>query len=217
MTTSGTYSYAPDIADFVDEAFERCLIDPATLVARHLRSARTSLNLLFAFWATRGVRLFAVDQQTQTLTDGDADYTAASGTLALLECSVRRGTLDTPVSKIGREQYEGIPDKTSEGLPSMVYFDRRTGTYYLWNAPENSTDVFRYYRLRRLQDVTAAQETPDVPYFWYEALAAGLAFHLSRKFAPQLRASLEQDAEKAFLFAQQEDRERVDTRMSVSF
>jgi len=37
MASSGTYTYAPDIAEFVEESFERCGIDPAALVARHAR------------------------------------------------------------------------------------------------------------------------------------------------------------------------------------
>jgi hypothetical protein len=215
MSSSGTYAYAPDIGDFVDEAFERCLVDPASLTVRHARSARVSLNLLFADWANEGVLLFAVDQQTQTLTQSDLDYSAASGTLALLECSVRRSAIDTPVDRISREQYERIPDKVAEGLPSQVYFDRKTGTYYLWNAPENSTDVFRYYRLRQLQDVTSGQETPDVPYRWYEALAAGLAAKLAGKFAPQLEDKRTAQAGVALARARREDRERADTTMSI--
>lgn len=215
MSSSNTYTYAPEIGEFTDEAYERAQIDPAGLTARHARSARRSLNLMFSAWANEGVHLFAVDEQTQTLTDGGPSYSAATGTLAILEAVIRRSGIDTPVTRISREDYHMIPDKTVEGMPSQVYFDRAAGTYYLWNVPENSTDVLRYYRLRRLQDVTAASETPDVPYRWYEALAAGLAARLAGKFAKPLENDLVLKAADALAKAKREDRERVDTAVSV--
>lgn len=216
MSTSGTYAYSPDIAEVTEESFERCGIDPATLTMRHSRSARRSLNLLFSRWANKGARLFTIDEQTQTMTASTASYTAATGTLAILEGIIRRSGIDTPVHHISREQYHLIPDKTSTGLPSMVYLDRKTGTYYLWNVPENSTDVFRYYRMRRIQDVTTAQETLDVPYHWFEAVASGLAENLSMKYAPERFDKLAAVAANRFDEAKQEDRERVDTSVTVT-
>lgn len=215
MASSGTYTWNPETEDIVSEAFERCGVDPATLTMRHPRSARRSLNLLFSQWATKGARLFAIDEQTQTLTDGTVSYTAATGTLAILEGVIRRSGVDTPVHHISREQYHLIPNKTNEGLPSQVYLDRRTGIYYLWNVPENSTDIFRYYRMRRLQDVTTAQETFDVPYHWFEAVASGLAAKLAEKFAPDREAKLIAKAEMRLQEAITEDRERVDTSVTV--
>lgn len=215
MASSGTYAYAPDIAEFVDEAFERAGIDPATLTGKHLRSARRSLNLMFAEWANRSVHLFAIDEQTQTVTQGLESYTATTGTLAMLEVVVRRSGVDTPVHRISRADYHAIPNKTKQGLPTQLYFDRKTGTYKLWNVPENSTDVIRYYRLRQLQDVTAGQETPDVPYRWYEALAAGLAAKVSLKFNKQVYGMLKAEAEEKFAQAKLEDRERVDTSFTL--
>src|SRR3990167_8382627 len=136
MASSGTYVWNEDIASFTDEGFERCGIDPQTLVSKHLRSARMSFNLMFAEWATKGNHNYAVDEQTQTLTDSDPDYTPATGTLAILGGVIRRSSIDTPVRSISREAYMEIPDKTVEGLPSVVFFDRKALTYYLWNEPE---------------------------------------------------------------------------------
>lgn len=216
MTTSSTYSWNPDVAEFVDESFSRCGIDPQTLVSKHLVSARMSLNLMFAEWAAKGNHNYAVDEQTQTLTDSDPDYTVATGTLAILGGVIRRSSIDTPVRAISREAYMQIPDKTVEGLPSVVFFDRKALTYYLWNEPENSTDVFRYWRLRKTQDVTAAVETMDVDYFWFEALASGLAAKLALKFAPTRFTLLKGLADEAFDAAKYADRERTGTTFDMA-
>lgn len=215
MTASATYAYAPEIAEFGDEAFERCGIDPAVLTMRHNRSARRSLNLLFAEWATKGDVGFLIDEQTQTVTTALATYTATTGTLAMFDVTVRRSSTDTPVFPMNRDEYAGIPDKTSQGLPSRVFFDRAAGTYKLWNVPENSTDQIRYWRLRRVQDASAGSQTPDVPYYWFEALASGLASKLAIKFAPGRLSILKAEANEKFQDAKYFDRERGDTTFSV--
>lgn len=215
MASSGTYAWAPDIQEFVDESFERVGVDPATLVARHLRSARRSLQLLFADWATKDVHNWLVDEQTQTLTDGDPSYAPAAGTMVILECVVRRSGVDTPVHLIDRAAYHAIPNKTQEGLPTQLFFDRKADLYSLWNTPENSTDVLRYWRMRRVQDVTAGAETPDVPYHWYEALASGLAQYLALKYKPEKFALLKGLAEESFASAKLADRQRNDTSFTM--
>lgn len=217
MSSSGTYSYAPEIVEFVDEAFERCGVNLEELRYHHLVSARRSINLMFSDWATDGVRLFTLDAQTQTMTQSLAYYTAATGTLFIVQAFIRRSGVDTPVSPVSREQYQAIPDKTSEGLPNEFYHNRADNLYYLWNVPENSTDVLHYFRVRRNQDVLTAAETPDIPYTWNEALAAGLAAKLSVKFAPDKLDKLQTLAAIAFQRANIGDREHTDTTFTVGF
>lgn len=216
MASSGTYAFAPDNADLIAEAFERCKVDPATLVARHFKAGIAAINYMFSDWANDSIKLFAVDEQTQTLTQGTASYTAATGTLLILEAVIRRSSLDTPVYMMTREQYELLPDKTQQGLPTQVWHDRRTGLYYPWQVPENSTDVFRYNRLRRLQDAGTGLETPDLPYRWFNAMAAGMAARLAEKFAPpELEDRLLAKAALALKRAIAGDTESVDVSFGV--
>jgi len=215
MATSGTFALAYDIAEFVEESFERCGIPAEKLTARHAVSARRSVNLLFSEWATLRIKLFAVDEQSQLLTDGDPTYTAATGTLAILHAVVRRSGVDTPVRAISREAYHMIPSKTTEGSVTQLFFDRATGIYTLWNVPENSTDTLYYWRLRRLQSVTAAQETPDVPFEWYEALTAGLAAKLALKWAADRFDKLDGLASRAFARADKSQVETADVEFDV--
>lgn len=217
MASSGTYAINPELAEYVDEAFERCGIDPATLTARHLRSARRSVDLMFSAWANKGVHLWAVDEQTQTVTDGDPTYTVATGTLTILDMVVRRDSIDTIVEPMARDEYVAIPDKASEGRPSRYWLDRATGVYTLWQTPENSTDQIRYFRIRRLQDAGTAAQTPDIPHRWFEAFAAGLAAKLSEKYAPDREGIMRGKAGKMFEEAYAEDREKTPTRFRARF
>jgi len=219
MPSSGTYTFALGFDDVFDEAFERVLVDPATLTPRHIASATRSANLLMADWSAKQVSFFNVDEKTQVLTAGQGDdatpYTADTGTILILDANIRRAGVDTPVFVISREMYFRIPKKNQRGLPTNVWYDISVNKYSLWTVPENSTDVFRYKRLRRKQDVIAMSETSDAPYLYFDALCAGMAWKLSEKFAPQLYDALERRADRALSIAQSADRERTDVQFEV--
>jgi len=219
VPTSGTYTFSPEISEVFEEAFERCGIDPASITARHSRSARRSLNLLFSGWSNEGPLLWAVDQQTITPVVGTATYNCPDGTVAILEVFVRRDGVDTPVFPMARDEYAAIPDKTTQGLANRVYFDRTitTPTLTFWNVPENITDELIYYRMRQLQDAGAGSNTPDIPYRWQEALTAGVAAKLAEKYAPDREQGLLAKAGVAFKKAKQEDRERTPTATRVKY
>lgn len=216
MATSGTYAFALGYDDVFDESFERCGVDPATLTPRHMMSATRSANLLMSEWSAKRFTFFDVDEQTQLLTANDLDYTASLGTIMILEANIRRNGVDTPVFPISREMYFNISKKDQAGLPSNVWYDISRNMYFLWTAPENSTDTFIYKRLRRKQDVVAMSENPDVNYVYYEAVCAGMAKHLSLKFAIDRFDKLKALADEAFNIAQLADRERTDVSFDMS-
>ena len=217
MATSGTFAYEPSVAEWCDEAFERCGLDPAELTVRHLRSARRSLNLMFSEWPNRGVKLWAVDQVTLDLIDGTAGYNTASGTICILDAVLRRSGVDVQMFPMSRSEYAAIPDKTTEGMPNRFYLDRAitTPTIKLWPVPENSTDDMLYWRVRRLEDVGNPSNTLDVASRWFEPVASGLAAKLAVKFAPARLDKLMALAENSFAIAHREERERGDTQMTM--
>jgi hypothetical protein len=218
MATSGTFSFTLTAAEIIDEAFERCGRDPVTLTFQYLNSARRSLNLLFSAWSTQGVNEWTVERQAQTLTQGDETYTLPTGGLDVLSMVLRRSDQDTPILPIGRDEYLNISDKDVQGRPTLFFVDRRitTPVIYLWNAPENSTDQIIYYYIRRLEDVGNYSNNVDTPYYWTEAVCAGLADHLSTKFAPEKKVLLKQEAKEAFNDARTESRERGPTTIRFS-
>ena len=55
MTVVASTSFNLDLAEMVEEAFERCGSQLRT--GYDLKTARRSLNLLFADWANRGINM----------------------------------------------------------------------------------------------------------------------------------------------------------------
>ena len=215
--TSGTYTYDPQVVELVESGFERVGINADSINSDKLRQARRSLNLMFASWANRGVRLWAVDRQTQALTAGTATYACATGTVSLLDMVVIVSGVETLIGPVDRFQYFAIPDKTSQGRPSLYWYERLiTPQYRLWPVPDSSaTYSVAYYRLRRIQDVLTSAETFDAPYRWFDAIAAGLAARLAPMYAPDRIDTLERQANEAFGIAASEDVEHVNTRFDI--
>ena len=216
MTSSAAYNYNPEIADLVEEAYFRVAVNGDSINAERTRQARRGLNLLFSSWSNKGVRLWAVDRQTQALTQGTVTYVAATGTVSILDMVLIQSGVETIIGPIDRFQYFAIPDKTQQGQPGMYWVERLiTPQFRLWPAPENSTDSVAYYRLRRIQDVLTAAETFDAPYRWFDAIAAGLAARLAPMYAPDRIDALERQANEAFGIAASEDVEHVNTRFDI--
>jgi hypothetical protein len=79
MTTSNSKNFELDVAEYVEEAFERCGLEVRT--GYDLKTARRSLNLLFADWANRGLNQWTIEQTTITLATGITEY--PGGTLTM--------------------------------------------------------------------------------------------------------------------------------------
>ena len=74
MAVSGSVDFEPDVAEYIEEAFERCGLIVNS--GYDLKTAKRSLNLLFADWANRGLNRWTIEQVSLPLVTGIADYPA---------------------------------------------------------------------------------------------------------------------------------------------
>jgi hypothetical protein len=131
MTTSGTATFNLDLTEIVEEAFERAGSEMRT--GYDLRTARRSLNLLFADWANRGINMWTFEQGTLTLTQGLATYALPTDTVDLLEHVIRTGSgsvatqSDLTITRISVSTYATIPNKLQQARPIQVWFQRLGG------------------------------------------------------------------------------------------
>jgi hypothetical protein len=217
MTTSGSRDFDLDVAEIIEEAYERCGIEIRT--GYDARSARRSLNLMFADWANRGVNLWTVQQGTLTLTSGTATYNSSNGLASpmadILEVALRRSGTDFEIDRLSRGEYLNIPTKTTQGRPSQFYFNRQVSPEVtLWPTPENSTDQLVYYYITRIQDADALVNTTDAPFRFLPCMVAGLAYYLSLKKRPELTQLLKVVYEEEFQRAADEDEDRVSLKLT---
>ena len=72
MTTSSSKDFELDVADYVEEAFERCGLELRT--GYDLKSATRSLNLMLAEWANRGLNQWTIAQKTIDMVKDTTSY-----------------------------------------------------------------------------------------------------------------------------------------------
>jgi len=215
MTTSGSKNFELDVSDYIEEAFERCGVEVRT--GYDLKTAKRSLNLLLADWANRGLNQWTIKQTTVTCVSGTADYTLDADTIDILSVVVRRDSTDYGIERLSRDEYLNIPDKTSTGRPSQFFLDRQiTPVLKVWTTPENSTDQLIFDRLVRIDDADTFTNTMEVPFRFYPCLAAGLAYYISIKKAPNRTQFLKAIYEEEFERAMTEDRDRASFNVAPS-
>jgi len=207
MAVSGSVNFELNVADYVEEAFERCGLEVKT--GYDLVTARRSLNLMLAEWANRGLNQWTITQRTQALTSGTRTYSLSADVIDVLSAVVTRSSTDFALTRVSRDDDLNIPNKATTGRPTQFFLDRQvTPSLRLWPTPENSTDVVVYNALTRIDDADTAINTMDLPFRFYPCLAAGLAYYLSLKRAPNRTQMLKAMYEEEFERAMGEDRDR---------
>lgn len=216
MTTSGARDFNIDVGEIIEEAYERCGIEVRT--GYDARTARRSLNLMFADWANRGINMWTVRSATATLTKGTSAVTLDATVVDVLEVVLRRDGTDFEINRISRGEYATLPTKTTEGRPSQFYFDRQiVPIINLWATPENSTDQIVYYYVQRIEDADNLVNTTDMPFRFYPCMVAGLAYYIAMKRTPDRLQMLKTVYEEEFQRASDEDEDRVPLKLQPSF
>lgn len=219
MTTSGTKSFELDVSDYIEEAYERCGIEVRT--GYDQRTARRSLNLVLADWANRGLNQWTITQDTVTVTAGQASYSLNASDIDVLQSVIRNTTgsggsqqYDLTMERVSREYYTNIPNKLTQGRPVQLFMDRQIiPVMYIWPVPDQT-----YYmiinKLVRMDDANAGVNTMQMPFRFYPCLAAGLAYYLAIKKAPDRVQMLKAVYDEEFMRAATEDRDRASLNLT---
>jgi hypothetical protein len=220
MATSGVANFNLDLSEIVEEAFERCGAELRT--GYDLRTARRSLNLMFADWANRGINMFTFEQGTINLVPGTATYNLPTDTVDLLEHVIRTGAgsastqADLTITRISVSTYATIPNKLQQARPIQIWIERLdTPRVTLWPVPDNSqTYQLVYWRMRRIQNAGDGVNTMDMPFRFIPCMVAGLAYYLALKVPDAINRLevLKMQYDEAWQLASGEDHEKAALR-----
>jgi hypothetical protein len=221
MATSGTTTFNLDLVELVEEAFERVGSEMRT--GYDLKTARRSLNLLFADWANRGINMWTFEQGSIAMVPGTATYTLPADTVDLLEHVIRTGAgssatqADLTITRISVSTYATIPNKLAQARPIQVWIQRLQPAPQItvWPVPDASqTYTFVYWRMKRIDDAGTGTNTMAVPFRFIPCMVAGLAYYLAMKVPGGLErlGVLKQQYDEAWQLAADEDREKASVR-----
>ena len=231
MTTSASPpTFNLNLNELIEEAFERAGAELRT--GYEFRTARRSLNLMFAEWANRGINLWTVESDAVPLIAGQAVYSLPVDTVDLIEHVVRTNAgsslqADIGISRISVSTYASLPNKTATGRPIQIYIDRQSGatsstsvvqnpTFTLWPVPNvSNTYQLVYWRLRRMLDAGTGINTQDIPFRFLPAMVAGLAYYVALKIpeSGERIPMLKQMYDEAWQEASDEDRDKAAWRI----
>jgi hypothetical protein len=225
MTTSGTSSFNMNFTEIAEEAWERAGREMRS--GYDLKTARRSMNLMTIEWQNRGINMWTIEEGYINMVQGTDTYDLPADTIDIMEHVIRTGQgnvstqADLSITRISVSTYATIPNKLQQARPIQVWVQRLRDApkITVWPVPDQGTVgnpyyVFRYWRLRRVQDAGAGVETPDVVFRFLPCVVAGLAYHIAMK-NPDLMSRVEmlkRAYDEQFDLAAGEDREKAAIR-----
>jgi hypothetical protein len=216
MPTSGTFQFSPDLGELILYAFNLAGVRPNAITQAHMESARMAAGLLNARWSGIDVNLWAVDLQSIPLVPGNNTYSVPATTIAILDAYTTNwgtgaGQRHRIILPISRTEYASYPNPNQQGQVTVYWFNKLlapTITFYL--TPDGTNATVNYYRVRQLQDAALrGGAQPELPFYFLEAYALGLAQRLAMVWNPSAAAGLKTLADEAFEIAANQNTERA--------
>ena len=208
MALSAQYAFNPSLASLTVYAYNLCGIRPTALTQQHMEDARVAANMLNSRWSAMGVNLWQVTLVTVPLIQGQATYSVATNVVSILDAyvSVPTGSAytDRYIGFISRSEYAAISNKSSQGFPSQMWFNRQltAPTITLYPTPDGNEGPLNYYCMLQLQDATMPNDTNvDIPFYFMDAFGFALALRLALIWAPEKVAMLKGMADEAWTIA----------------
>ena len=213
MATSGAFNFNPNIAELLEEAFERAGLEMRS--GYDLKTGIRSFNFMMAEWANRGLNLWTIQEDSTPITTGENEVDI-DNVVDVIEYVIRNGTgeaqADYKLERISVSQWANITNKNITGRPTQIYVERLRDVtrVKLWPSPSQDYELV-YWTLRRLEDAGSAGNTADLPYRFIPALVSGLAYYIAMKRpeATMRVPTLKQIYEEQFALAAEEDRDRA--------
>jgi hypothetical protein len=145
------------------------------------------------------------------------------------------GSVDRIMMPISRTEYASYPKKLQQGFPTVYWFnqilepnrdvritqlddtritqprDRRVtepvdNLLYIWPTPQSNDLILNFYYMKQLPAVSMQGVSgPQVPMYFLEAFAYGLASRLAMIWAPEKAGPLKSMADEAYQIAEEQN------------
>lgn len=193
MATSGSYDNITTMSTILSDAYNLIgVIDDGEPLPAEMESyGKRQLNKLMSLLSTHK-GMWLVDDVTITLTPGTTSYTMGVGETVntprpMSISAVRRyvsSSLEIPMKVEPRSGYMGLPNKSLQAPPLLVYYDQRrdTGELYVWPTGTNTEKTIIVTAQRPIQDFDSEGNNPDLPKGWILAIEYTLASLIAPKY-----------------------------------
>ena len=200
ITTTGTYTYNLTGAEIITEALRvlGVLEEGGSASATQVSDSLPSFELYIKGLANHGLLLWSIANTGVELVGGQAsyelpEYTAPDTEPLYLPLRIHSAHItslsgDSSLKLLTIEEYDSIPNKTTQGEPTSFFYGYKTGSsswfnhrVHLWPVPATAGDpdylVIRFEK--PLEDVGDGTKNINVPPEWLETVKYGLATRLA--------------------------------------
>ena len=205
MASTGTYTWGPAASNLTMTAFARIGIRRTEITAQHMSDADSEANLLQVEMASRVPNMWAQEVYSIALVESTAEYSLPTRSVGIrdvyMRTTVNGVSTDRPMWPLSAADYDAQANKTLEAPPQSYYAQKSINpTITLWPVPDGTATYSLKVRIMtQMQDVSQrAGATLDMPYRWLDVYVAGLAYRMSRIYAPDKEQLREKDYEKAW-------------------
>ena len=168
-------------------------------------SATDGLNSLVTMidsWSIQNKLVYTETRESFALTVNDGDYTIGSGgnfntvrPVEITSAFVRIGSTDYPLALIGSGEYSEIVDKSTNGIPNVLYFDGNypTANILLHPVPSEASTLHIYSK-KPLTTFTSLDDVLSAPSGYERAFIYNLAIEIAPEYGKQASATVMQIA-----------------------
>lgn len=188
MSQSSATSYDLNRTGIIRLAYQTLQVVPAGQDpdTDQLSMGSDFLNVLVKELENDGIFLSKLDEYTEPLVAGQAEYTTPSNTLDIDQrtpyVTGGGGTpIDCQVRLITRGEYMALPLKDTQGQPTMMYVIKTglTVSFKLYPVPDSTWTSITYPRTLLMSDMDSAGVTTGLPSKYLATLYLGLAVKLA--------------------------------------
>lgn len=92
--------------------------------------------------------------------------------------------IETPCSIYSRIDYQQVPNKTTPGMVTAVFYDPQLtfGLMNVWPAPSTDSNALNFVAQRPLQDFVTQANSADLPIEWSSCIRYNLAVELAPEY-----------------------------------
>lgn len=213
MTTSGDTAFSLTARDHIYTALQESAIIPLgdDPEAEELTACLRRFNGMLKTWQARGV-LWKQETIDQVITADTATATLPAYVRGVNAVRyVESATNERQMRRFERDEYKKLPNKAASGVSTLYYVDRAVDALVIsvWPVP-TANATLRLDIDRKMDTITNASETVDIPEEWAETVYLNLAVRCADIFGAELKPRL-------VAMAQSTERELFDNYRPASY
>lgn len=183
MTISANYVFEPTVDAIVKQAYQRAGLLPLgrSVPPHEMSDLLAIMDTVLKHAQARGVRLVHEERLSQALTPGTASYPLGADTLNIIEpvtLLLADGASEVPVHIMSWREYASIPNKSAQGVPNRVFFERTAAFTMIVDPVPNAAYTVKYRRERLIRNADSGS-TADLASRWVEWLVCEMAARIA--------------------------------------